>query len=422
MLQKYSEFLKEAAIFGIFAAEFKTDFLMMSLFTGSGVGPTILYLAISIFVGLLLGKIKIAKISLGITWVLFVGIALSACGVTLNAEMLHIIKEFGLILFVVAVGLQVGPGFFRSFKKGGLAMNLMALVNVALGVLITIIISKVAHQDLADMAGVYTGAITNTPGLSAAQQAVVDLGVEGGAERLAAGYAVTYPLAVVGMIVSCLLLKAFCRIDLKNEPSIEIALEPAHEKQATPVSQRHKVNLIPIFIIIALGIIVGSIPIPVGMKAPIKLGLAGGPLVVAIIGSWLGVKKGWFTTEYTDSHGVWMLREVGIALFLAGVGLSAGGQFVNTVQEHYMWVVYGVIITMVPPILITLFGRLVLKMNYYTLMGFIGGSHTDPPTLAFANTIAPEGCKLPNMGYATVYPLTMFLRIFTAQLLVLLAV
>ena len=422
MLQKYSEFHKEAAIFGIFAAEFKTDFLMMSLFTGSGVGPTILYLAISIFVGLLLGKIKIAKISLGITWVLFVGIALSACGVTLNAEMLHIIKEFGLILFVVAVGLQVGPGFFRSFKKGGLAMNLMALVNVALGVLITIIISKVAHQDLADMAGVYTGAITNTPGLSAAQQAIVDLGVEGGAERLAAGYAVTYPLAVVGMIVSCLLLKAFCRIDLKNEPSIETALEPAHEKQATPVSQRHKVNLIPIFIIIALGIIVGSIPIPVGMKAPIKLGLAGGPLVVAIIGSWLGVKKGWFTTEYTDSHGVWMLREVGIALFLAGVGLSAGGQFVNTVQEHYMWVVYGVIITMVPPILITLFGRLVLKMNYYTLMGFIGGSHTDPPTLAFANTIAPEGCKLPNMGYATVYPLTMFLRIFTAQLLVLLAV
>ena len=395
---------------------------MSNLFTGSGVGPTILYLAISIFVGLLLGKIKIAKISLGITWVLFVGIALSACGIALHAEMLHIIKEFGLILFVVAVGLQVGPGFFRSFKKGGLAMNLMALVNVALGVLITIMISKVAHQDLADMAGVYTGAITNTPGLSAAQQAVTDMGVEGGAERLAAGYAVTYPLAVVGMIVSCLLLKAFCRIDLKNEPSVDTALESHPEKQATPTSQRHKVNLIPIFVIIALGIIVGSIPIPVGMKAPIKLGLAGGPLVVAIIGSWLGVKKGWFTTEYTDSHGIWMLREVGIALFLAGVGLSAGGQFVATVQEHYLWIVYGIVITMVPPILITLFGRLVLKMNYYTLMGFIGGSHTDPPTLAFANTLAPEGCKLPNMGYATVYPLTMFLRIFTAQLLVLLAV
>ena len=393
----------------------------MNLLTGSGVGPTILYLALSIFLGLLLGKIKIAKISLGITWVLFVGIAFSACGITLNAEMLHVIKEFGLILFVVAVGLQVGPGFFRSFKKGGLAMNLMALVNVALGVLITIIIAKVAHQDLADMAGVYTGAITNTPGLSAAQQAVSDMGLEGGADRLAAGYAVTYPLAVVGMIMTCILLRPLCRIDLRKEPAVENALEPKAEKQATPITQRHKVNLIPIFVIIALGIIVGSIPIPVGMKAPVKLGLAGGPLVIAILGGWLGVKKGWFGTELTDSHGVWMLREVGIALFLACVGLSAGGQFVATVQDHYMWVVYGIIITMVPPIVVTLFGRLVLKMNYYTLMGFIGGSHTDPPTLAFANTVAPEGCKLPNIGYATVYPLTMFLRIFTAQLLVLLA-
>ena len=395
---------------------------MMNLFSGSGVGPTIFYLAVSIFVGLLLGKIKIAHVTLGITWVLFVGIALSACGVSLNAEMLHVIKEFGLILFVVAVGLQVGPGFFRSFKKGGLAMNLMALVNVALGVVITVVISKLARQDLSDMAGVYTGAITNTPGLSAAQQAVTDLGVEGGADRLAAGYAVTYPLAVVGMIVSCILLRVFCSIDLKKESVCEDGLASKAEKQATPLSQRHKVNLVPIFLIIAIGVVVGSIPIPVGMKAPIKLGLAGGPLVVAIIGSWLGVKKGWMTTDFTDSHGVWMLREVGIALFLAGVGLGAGGKFVETVQVHYMWVVYGIIITMVPPMLVATFGRLVLKMNYYTLMGFIGGSHTDPPTLAFANTVAPEGCKLPNMGYATVYPLTMFLRIFTAQLLVLFAV
>jgi len=395
---------------------------MLNLFTGSGVGPTIFYLALSIFIGLLLGKIKIAKISLGITWVLFVGIALSACGISLNHDMLHVIKELGLILFVVGVGLQVGPGFFRSFKKGGLAMNLMALVNVALGVCITVVIAKLASQSLSDMAGVYTGAITNTPGLSAAQQAVTDLGIEGASERLAAGYAVAYPLAVVGMIITCILLRPLCRIDLKKEPFVEDSLEAKPEKQATPISQRHKVNLIPIFVIIAIGIIVGSIPIPVGMKAPIKLGLAGGPLVVAIIGGWLGVKKGWFTTEFTDSHGIWMLREVGIALFLACVGLGAGGQFVATVQEHYMWVVYGVIITMVPPVLVGLFGRLVLKMNYYTLMGFIGGSHTDPPTLAFANTVAPEGCKLPNMGYATVYPLTMFLRIFTAQLLVLLAV
>ena len=394
--------------------------VMWNLFTGSGVGPTILYLALAIFVGLLLGKIKIAHVSLGITWVLFVGIALSACGVALNTEMLHVVKEFGLILFVVAVGLQVGPGFFRSFKKGGLALNLMALVNVALGVLITVIIAKVANQDLADMAGVYTGAITNTPGLSAAQQAVTDMGVEGGADRLAAGYAVTYPLAVVGMIVSCILLRVICRVDLKKEPD---SLSASEETLHSPLSTSHpKTFLIPIFVIIALGLIVGSIPIPVGMKAPVKLGLAGGPLVVAIIGGWLGVRKGWFSTDFTEGQGVHMLREVGIALFLAGVGLGAGGKFVETVQEHYMWVVYGVVITMIPPLLVATFGRLVLKMNYYTLMGFIGGSHTDPPTLAFANTVAPEGCKLPNMGYATVYPLTMFLRIFTAQLLVLISV
>ena len=187
-----------------------------NLLTSGGVGTTVLMLSISIFAGLLLGKLKVKGISLGITWVLFVGIALSACGISLNADMLHIIKEFGLILFVTAVGLQVGPGFFASFKKGGLAMNLMALVNVALGVGITVLIAKLASQDLTDMAGVYTGAITNTPGLSAAQQAVGDLGMEGASERLAAGYAVAYPLAVVGMIVTCLLIRPK---DLASEPT-----------------------------------------------------------------------------------------------------------------------------------------------------------------------------------------------------------
>lgn len=225
-------------------------------------------------------------------------------------------------------------------------MNLMAVVNVALGVLITVIIAKAAKQDLADMAGVYTGAITNTPGLSAAQQAVSDLGIESGADRLAAGYAVTYPLAVVGMIVSCILLRVICRVDLKTEATSLLDSEKPFTFNPSPLNT--KPHLIPIFVIIALGIVLGSIPIPVWMKAPIKLGLAGGPLVVAIIGGWLGVKKGWFGTDFTEGQGINLLREVGIALFLAGVGLSAGGQFVATVQEHYIWVVYGVIITMVP--------------------------------------------------------------------------
>lgn len=390
---------------------------LTNLLTNGGVGTTVLMLSVSIFAGLLLGKIKVKGISLGITWVLFVGILLSALGVRCNHDMLHIVKEFGLILFVTAVGLQVGPGFFRSFKKGGLAMNLMAIVNVALGVCITVVISKLASQELTDMAGVYTGAITNTPGLSAAQQAVNDLGIEGASERLAAGYAVAYPLAVVGMIVCCILIRPK---NIANEPTV-LDNTTAQANTLTTTVKKGGILLIPVFVIIALGIFIGSIPIPVGMKAPVKLGLAGGPLVVALVAGWLGVKKGWYGTDFTDGQGVHMLREVGIALFLAGVGLGAGSQFVETVQVHYMWVVYGVIITMVPPLLVTLFGRYVMKMNYYTLMGFIGGAHTDPPTLAFANTTAPEGCKLPNMGYATVYPLTMFLRIFTAQLLVLMA-
>ena len=392
-----------------------------NLFGGSGVGPSVLYLSIAVFVGLLLGRFKIKGVSLGITWVLFVGIFVSALGVDLNHDMMHFIKEFGLILFVTAVGIQVGPGFFKSFKKGGLKLNLLAVAIVTLGVITTIIISKISGESLAVMAGVYTGAITNTPGMSAAQQTITELGL-GTADTIASGYAVAYPLGVVGLIVTCLLLRPICRINLKNEPTAEEESLVQAEKQATPTSQRHKVNLIPIFVIIALGVILGSIPVPVGMSAPVKLGLAGGPLVIALLVSWLGVKKNWFGTDFTDSHGIWMLREVGIALFLAAVGLSAGGSFVQTIAEGgYMWVLYGVIITMVPELIVAIFARLVLHVNYYTLMGVIGGATTDPPTLAFANTVAPEGCKLPNTGYATVYPLTMFLRIFSAQLLVLLA-
>lgn len=392
-----------------------------NLFGGSGVGPSVLYLSIAVFVGLLLGRFKIKGVSLGITWVLFVGIFVSALGVDLNHDMMHFIKEFGLILFVTAVGIQVGPGFFKSFKKGGLKLNLLAVAIVALGVITTIIISKISGESLAVMVGVYTGAITNTPGMSAAQQTITELGL-GTADTIASGYAVAYPLGVVGLIVTCLLLRPICRINLKDEPIVEEGAHAQAEKQATPASLRHKVNLIPIFVIIALGVILGSIPVPVGMSAPVKLGLAGGPLVIALLVSWLGVKKNWFGTDFTDSHGIWMLREVGIALFLAAVGLSAGGSFVQTIAEGgYMWVLYGVIITMVPELIVAIFARLVLHVNYYTLMGVIGGATTDPPTLAFANTVAPDGCKLPNTGYATVYPLTMFLRIFSAQLLVLLA-
>ncbi|MBR4147334.1 MAG: hypothetical protein IKX35_05820 [Bacteroidales bacterium] len=395
---------------------------IVNLFTGSGVGPTILYLSVAIFAGLLLGKIKFKGVSLGITWVLFVGILISALGVSLNHDMLHVIKEFGLILFVTGVGIQVGPGFFKAFKKGGLKLNLLAVAIVVLGVLTTIVISKVTGEPLEVMAGVYTGAITNTPGMSAAQQTVTELGI-GTPDTIAAGYAMAYPLAVVGLIMTCLLVRPICRIKLDQEPVTDEASEPSTQTASMKAADGKKLRLISIFVIIALGILIGSIPIPVGMAAPVKLGLAGGPLVVALIVSWLSVKKGWFGTEFTESQGVSMLREVGIALFLAAVGLSAGGSFVSTLADGgYMWIVYGFIITMVPEMTMAIIARLVFKVNYYTLMGMIGGATTDPPVLAFANNVAPEGCKLPNLGYATVYPLTMFLRIFSAQLLVLLAV
>ena len=395
---------------------------IVNLFTGSEVGPTLLYLSIAVFAGLLLGKIKVKGVSLGITWVLFVGILLSALGVSLNHDMLHILKEFGLILFVTGVGVQVGPGFFKAFKKGGLKLNLLAISIVVLGVLTTIVISKVTGEPLEVMAGVYTGAITNTPGMSAAQQTVTELDI-GTADTIAAGYAMAYPLAVVGLIMTCLLIRPICRIKMDQEPVVDVALEPESQQTQKSTSTSKKLRLIPIFVIIALGMVIGSIPIPVGMSAPVKLGLAGGPLVVALLVSWLSVKQGWFGVDFTESQGIAMLREVGIALFLAAVGLGAGGSFVKTFAEGgYMWIVYGFIITMIPEITVAIIARLVFKVNYYTLMGMIGGATTDPPVLAFANNVAPEGCKLPNLGYATVYPLTMFLRIFSAQLLVLLAV
>ena len=406
---------------------------MLSLFTGSGVGPTILYLSLSIVLGLLLGKLKVAHVSLGITWVLFVGIIISALGVALNDEMLHVLKEFGLILFVVAVGFQVGPTFFSSFKSGGLKLNLCAVAIVALGVLTTVVISRISGEPLEVMAGVYTGAITNTPGMSAAQQTVAELGI-GSPSVIANGYAVAYPLGVVGLIVSCLIIRSVCRVKLDVEPVVDSNpdVRASKSESTVAVKQRHKILLIPIFLAIGLGVVLGSIPIPVGMSAPVKLGLAGGPLVVAILVAAIGVKKGWIESEFVGSHGVWMMREIGISLFLAAVGLGAGGSFIETIQAGgYLWVFYGVIITMVPTLLVGIFARVVLKVNFYTLMGMIGGATTDPPTLAFANTMASDQQKLsgstvenqlPVMGYATVYPLTMFLRIFTAQLLVLMAV
>jgi putative transport protein len=543
---------------------------------GGGVAHSVLILSLVIAFGIMLAKIKVAGVSLGITWILFVGIVFGHFDMTLNEHLLHFMKEFGLILFVYSIGLQVGPGFFSAFKKGGLTLNLLAMLVVFLGVVITIILHFVTGTPITTMVGILSGAVTNTPGLGAAQQANSDLnGID--APEIALGYAVAYPLGVVGIILSLIALKYILRINTKTEEaeaerglghiqeltvrpiSFEIRNEAIdgkkikdirplmnrdfvisrvqyHDGQGTElansdtvlhlndkilvistpkdieaisvffgkqidmqweqldkklisrrilitkpelngkmlsqlkirnnfgasitrvnrsgvdlvaapqlqlqmgdrvtivgselaVSHAEKVlgnsmkrldhpNLIPIFLGIALGCILGSTPFVFpGIPQPVKLGLAGGPLIVSILISRFGPQYKMIT--YTTMSANLMLREIGISLFLACVGLGAGKGFVETViyDGGYVWVAYGVIITIVPLLIAGLVGRYVFKLNYYTLIGVLGGSTTNPPALAYSNDLT--SCDAPAVGYATVYPLTMFLRVLTAQILIL---
>lgn len=543
---------------------------------GGGVAHSVLILSLVIAFGIMLAKIKVAGVSLGITWILFVGIVFGHFDMTLNEHLLHFMKEFGLILFVYSIGLQVGPGFFSAFKKGGLTLNLLAMLVVFLGVVITIILHFVTGTPITTMVGILSGAVTNTPGLGAAQQANSDLnGID--APEIALGYAVAYPLGVVGIILSLIALKYILRINTKTEEaeaerglghiqeltvrpiSFEIRNEAIDGKKikdirplmnrdfvisrvryhdgqetelansdtvlhlndkilviSTPkdieaisvffgkqidmqweqldkklisrrilitkpelngkmlsqlkirnnfgasitrvnrsgvdlvaapqlqlqmgdrvtivgselaVSHAEKVlgnsmkrldhpNLIPIFLGIALGCILGSTPFVFpGIPQPVKLGLAGGPLIVSILISRFGPQYKMIT--YTTISANLMLREIGISLFLACVGLGAGKGFVETViyDGGYVWVGYGVIITIVPLLIAGLVGRYVFKLNYYTLIGVLGGSTTNPPALAYSNDLT--SCDAPAVGYATVYPLTMFLRVLTAQILIL---
>ena len=552
---------------------------LSELFTGDGIAHTVLLFAFVIAAGISLGKIKIFGISLGITFVLFVGIFAGHFGFTANREILHFIKEFGLILFVYSIGLQVGPGFFSSFKKGGVTLNMLAVGIVLLGALITLIIHFASGTPMQTMVGIMSGAVTNTPGLGAAQQAYTDMNGTDGAS-IATGYAVAYPLAVVGIITSILLIRYIFRInieketeDLKktssnpdehielislevNNPAIfgrtigeirnlidrrfiisrvlhkqneqveipsaqtvlnkedhiyvattpknkeaivaflgneinrkqeewdlldthlvarrilitrssingrsirqlnlrssfgvnitrvnrsgvdliaesslqlqvgdrvtvvgdEKAIENVEQVLGNQMKRLNEPNLIPVFIGIFLGVLLGSIPFTFpGIPQPVKLGLAGGPLIVAILISIFGPK--YHLVTYTTMSANLMLREIGICLFLACVGIDAGGNFIETLVHGggLTWVGYGIMITMIPLLTIGIAGRWFFKINYYTLMGLLAGSTTDPPALAYSNATA--GNDAPAVSYATVYPLTMFLRVLTAQLMILL--
>lgn len=544
---------------------------------GGGVAHSVLILSLVIALGIMLGKIKVAGVSLGVTWILFVGIVFGHFNLNLDEHLLHFLKEFGLILFVYSIGLQVGPGFFSAFKKGGLTLNMLAVIVIFIGVVLTIIMHFITGVPMTTMVGILSGAVTNTPGLGAAQQANSDFhGVD--APEIAMGYAVAYPLGVIGAILALLALRYILRVNSQKEEedaevglghlqeltvrpiSVEIRNEALQNKKirdlkplvnrsfvisriqhegdsdevklvnadtelkvndkilfianpidveaivaffgrriemdwdkadtkhisrrilitkpelngkslaqlkirnnfgssitrinrsgvdlvASPnlqlqmgdrvtivgtelaVSQAEKVlgnsmkrlnhpNLIPIFLGIALGCLLGSLPFVFpGIPQPVKLGLAGGPLIVSILISRFGPQYKMIT--YTTMSANLMIREIGISLFLACVGLGAGKGFIDTVvyQGGFVWIGYGAIITVVPILLGGLIGRLGFKLNYYTLIGVLSGTNTNPPALAYSSELT--SCDAPAVGYATVYPLAMFLRVLSAQLLIL---
>ena len=559
---------------------------MHDLFFGYGIAHTILLLAFVIGGGLYLGRFKVKGISLGSTWVLFLGILMGHLGFGADLDVLHFVKEFGLILFVFSIGLQVGPGFFHSFKQGGVKMNALAVMNILLAVGVAYAISAISGEDLKTMVGVMSGAVTNTPGLGAAQQTYMDVAVAGGSSTLAAGqaseklasaYAVAYPIGVIGVIAVIVLFKAIFRIDHKKElealtsqestvekarrmhvevdnpaifgkcltdvirqfggefvvsrvmkgeeilfPSADLVLEkgdkllivtsqkevdrtriifgkeiPMHlqdwqvkdhnmvtrrivvtqskltgkklkellfrsaydvsvtrvvragvelvagpdlyiqmgdslvcvgtEKNIEQVAKivgnsnaaLNKPNLVPIFLGIVVGVIFGSIPIRFpGIPQAIKLGLAGGPLIIAILlGHWGPKYK---ITTYTTASANLMIREIGISLFLAAVGIGAGGEFWSSiVGGGYWWILYGACITIIPLCITFVVARLVAKLNFYQICGLISGSCTNPPVLAFSQGM--YGSDYTSVNYATVYPLSMFMRVLVAQLLILVA-
>ena len=547
---------------------------MTELFTGTGIAHCIMLYAVVIAIGLFLGRYKFKGVSLGSTWILFVGIVFSHFGLRVDPGTLAFVKDFGLILFVFTIGLQVGPGFFTSFKKGGVKLNLLALTMVALTVFVTIGLNAVTGGDLKVMTGVMSGAVTNTPGLGAAQQA---LSAEE-SSLLASAYAVAYPLGVIAVIVLIIFAKSIFKIDLSKEkadleaeeggsegarrmhcevenpaifglkikdviskqedekyvvsrlmrgreiivpgpdtvlmqgdkllivtnPSMVDAIRiifgkeiPMHltdwDKLGDAVVTRRlaitrssltgkhlkdlniranygvtitrvvragvelvarpnlilemgdglqvvgtesaigdvaklvgnrpqsltKPNLVPIFFGIAVGVIFGSIPLAIpGIPSAVKLGLAGGPLIIAILLGHFGPK--FKITTYTTLSANMMVREIGISLFMASVGLGAGENFVaSIVNGGYMWIIYGLIITSIPIIIIMLLSRLVLKLNFYQLCGLVAGASTNPASLAFSQEM--YGTDYPSVNYATVYPLIMFLRVLAAQVLVMLA-
>lgn len=556
------------------------DWLINLFTTTDSVAHIVLLYAIVIAVGVYLGKIKIGGISIGVTFVLFAGIAAGHIGFTAPTNILSFLQEFGLILFVFMIGLQVGPGFLESFRKGGITLNLLSTVMVVLNVIVMfacyyIFFDTSDPKNLPMMVGTLYGAVTNTPGLGAANETLYSIFDRGEVPQIASGYACAYPLGVLGIIGATIAIKYIFGIKLEKEEEelakeeednddvkphfmdLEVTnlylegktlaqvhnflnrdfvcsriLHDGHvsipngstifhigdklfvvcaendaeaiiafigptinvdwKKQDEPmVSKRILVtrssingktlgqmhfssdygvnvtrvtrqgmdlfaipslslqvgdrimvvgpedavnrvaavmgnsikrldapNIATIFVGVFIGILFGSIPVAIpGIPVPIKLGIAGGPLIIAILIGRYSYKVHLVT--YTTTSANMMLREIGLMLFLASVGIKAGDGFLETViqGDGVKYVYTGFLITIIPILIIGIIARKKYKFNYFTIMGMIAGTYTDPPALAYANSICSK--KAPSIGYSTVYPLSMFLRIFTAQIIVL---
>lgn len=547
----------------------------------SDIALTVSILALVAVVGLFIGNVKFRGIGLGIGGVLFGGIIVghfvSQAGMTLSSDMLHVIQEFGLILFVYTIGIQVGPGFFASLRVSGLRLNLFAVLIVIIGGLVTAILHKLFDIPLPVVLGIFSGAVTNTPALGAGQQILRDLGTPMEmVDQMGMSYAMAYPFGICGILFTMWMLRVIFRVNVETEaqqhessrtnggaliktinirvenpnlhdlaikdvpilngdkiicsrlkreetlkvPSpdtiiqlgdlLHLAGQPAdlhnaqlvigqevdtslstkgtdlrvervvvtnenvlgkrirdlHFKERYDVvisrlnragvelvasgdislqfgdilnlvgrpsaidavanvlgnaqQKLQQVQMLPVFIGIGLGVLLGSIPVFVpGFPAALKLGLAGGPLIMALILGRIGSigKLYWFMPPSANLA----LRELGIVLFLSVVGLKSGGDFVNTLVngEGLSWIGYGALITAVPLITVGILARMLAKMNYLTMCGMLAGSMTDPPALAFANNLHPTSGAA-ALSYATVYPLVMFLRIITPQLLAVL--
>ena len=556
---------------------------LIKLFTDTNsVAHIVLLYSVVISIGVLLGKVKICGISLGVTFVLFAGIIAGHIGFTGPVDILTFVQDFGLVLFVYCIGLQVGPGFFESFRKGGVTLNVLATVMIFLNIAVMfacyfIFFDTSDPINLPMMVGTLYGAVTNTPGLGAANEALGSVFPENQIPQIASGYACAYPLGVVGIIGATIAIRYICGISLDEEeeqlklaeaenphekphqlhlkvknkyitgrslmqiseflnrdivctrilhegniltPNRDSVLEvddeilvvcaeadaeaiqafigpqldtpfEVEDKEQPMISKRIIVtnprmngktlgkmhfssvygvnvtritrqgidlfasrghhfhvgdkimvvgpestvnrvadlmgnsikrldapNIATIFIGIILGILFGSIPFAIpGMPVPLKLGIAGGPLIVAIIIGRYGYRMK-LVTYFTTSANM-LLREVGLVLFLASVGVKAGAGFWNTVinGDGLLYVLTGFLITIIPILIIGSIARIRYKFNYFTIMGMLAGTCTDPPALAYANNLCSR--EAPAIGYSTVYPLSMFLRIFTAQLIVL---